>query len=78
MSEKPGYKSTEFWLSLVAVLVGAVFASGVVAEDSIWAQALGVLSSVLGALGYSVSRSLVKKAASEADAKKVVADKLGK
>lgn len=60
-----GYKSTEFWMSLAAVLVGALLSSGVLADGSVWAQALGVVASMLGALGYTVSRSYVKAAESK-------------
>lgn len=58
---KPGYKSTEFWLSSIAILVGIVMASGAIVEDSPVAQAIGVAASVLGAMGYSVSRGMAKK-----------------
>ncbi len=55
-----GYKTSEFWLSLAAILLGALLSSGVVIEGTLWAQMLGVVASVLGALGYTVSRSYVK------------------
>ena len=63
---KPGWKTTEFWLSLVAVLVGAVVASGVVPETGPWSQVIGIVSTVLGALGYSVTRGFAKTAAANA------------
>jgi hypothetical protein len=62
MDKKPGYKTTEFWLSLAAVVVGLLFASGVVADGSAFDKVLGLAASVLGALGYSVSRAKVKVA----------------
>lgn len=58
---KPGYKTTEFWLSLIATLVGAVLA--LVPSTSKVGQICGVVSMVLGALGYTVVRGGVKKAA---------------
>lgn len=58
---RPGYKTTEFWLSLSAVLVGALFASGVIAVDSGADKVLGLVATILGALGYTISRTLVKK-----------------
>lgn len=63
MESKPGYKTTEFWLSLATILVGAVMASGVL--DSLgtehWlVKVVGIVMSVLGALGYSTSRAFVK------------------
>lgn len=30
---KPGYKTTEFWLSFAAIIVGAVQASGIVPAE---------------------------------------------
>ena len=62
MEPKKGYKTTEFWLSLAATLVGALLASGAVADGSVWAQGLGAISSVLGALGYTYVRGRTKAA----------------
>lgn len=58
---KPGYKTTEFWLSLAAILVGAVVSSGIVPETGPYAQVVGLITSVLGGLGYTVSRTMIKK-----------------
>ena len=63
MDTKPGYKTTEFWLSLLATLLGFLLASGVmdgVAEDSWIAKVVGGLVAVLATLGYSASRAKVK------------------
>ena len=62
-TEKPGYKTTEFWLSFLAMLVGAALASGVIeATSTQWDdKAIGLLVTVLSALGYTVSRTFVKK-----------------
>lgn len=57
---KPGWKSTEFWLSLVAVICGAIVAGDVVSETSTVGKAIGAVVSVLGALGYTASRTAVK------------------
>lgn len=57
---KPGYKTTEFWLSLVAVLIGALAGSGIVPESGPWAQVIGLVTAVLGSLGYTVSRGIAK------------------
>jgi hypothetical protein len=56
-----GYKTTEFWLSLAAVLIGALAAAGVFPEGSMWMKVLGVGAVVLGSMGYSVSRGLAKQ-----------------
>lgn len=58
---KPGYKTTEFWLSFVALVVGAAFASGVFPVESTGEKLLGLAATVLSALGYTVSRTMVKK-----------------
>ena len=58
---KPGFKTTEFWLSLTAVLVGAVIASGIVPADSVWERIAGLAVSALAALGYTGARLAVKR-----------------
>jgi len=70
---KPGYKSTEFWLALVAAVVGAVLASGVVPDESGFAKLLGLATTVLASLGYTAGRSLVKTGQAKADALKAAA-----
>lgn len=59
---KPGYKTTEFWLSFAAMIVGAALASGVFETDSGGDRILGLAATVLASLGYTVSRAMVKKA----------------
>ena len=58
---KPGYKTTEFWLSAAAQVVSAILASGAVSGPA-WLQLLGVAGTILNALGYTVTRGSVKKA----------------
>lgn len=60
---KPGYKTTEFWLSLAATILSALFASGALTNNTALAIA-GMAATVLTALGYKVSRAMVKSAAS--------------
>lgn len=62
----PGWKTSEFWLSLVAALVGAVMASGIIPTGSVWVQVVGIVATILGALGYQVSRTSVKTSAHDA------------
>ncbi len=57
---KPGYKTTEFWLSVAAMVIGALIASGVFGDASMAGKVLAWAASALAALGYSVSRGLVK------------------
>jgi hypothetical protein len=56
---KPGFKTSEFWLKVAAMLLTALFASGAVTNNTVLAVA-GIAASMLGALGYTVARSLVK------------------
>jgi len=60
---KRGYKTTEFWLSFAAVMVGAVQASGLIPNEGAWNQILGLVVSALVAMGYTGARIAVKKAA---------------
>jgi hypothetical protein len=61
---KPGYKTTEFWLTLIATAAGFVLASGMmetVPEDAVAPRILGIVVSVLATLGYTITRASVKK-----------------
>ncbi len=57
---KPGYKTTEFWLSTVATLAGIALASGAIPEGGQVAQIIGGVLAVLSQLGYSSARAKVK------------------
>jgi len=59
---KPGYKTTEFWLAAVASLGGLVMASGAVGEESTIGKVVGLILTGLATMGYTASRSAVKKA----------------
>jgi hypothetical protein len=58
---KPGYKTTEFWLSTVAVLIGLAYGSGIISDGSQADKIVGFIAAALSSLGYSVSRGLAKK-----------------
>ncbi len=60
MEPKPGYKTTEFWFSVIAALVGLLFASGAISTGSQLDQVLGLIATILSALGYSVARGIAK------------------
>lgn len=64
---KSGYKTTEFWISLVPQILGAVVASGLVPAQSPLAQVVGLVASLLGGLGYTAQRGIVKTAAHKAE-----------
>lgn len=58
---KPGYKTTEFYFVLAALVVGMLIASGAVAEASTWGKAIAFVASALTAMGYTFVRGSVKK-----------------
>lgn len=59
---KPGWQTTEFWLSSAATLLGILMASGAIEAGSTWDKVVGLLITVLAALGYTVARAAVKRA----------------
>lgn len=67
MELKPGWQTTEFWVTLVVQLVGLFAALGYVTPDqsSALSQAAvqigGAVSMVAAAFGYSLSRGIAKK-----------------
>jgi hypothetical protein len=65
---KPGYKTTEFWLSLFAILLGAVVAAGVVPATGPVAQAVALVTALLSAAGYTVARSFTKSTEAKSSA----------
>ena len=68
--KKPGYKTTEFWMSSVAMLIGLAYGSGIITEagTSGIEKSVAFIASALAALGYSASRGNVK--AAEIESKK--------
>jgi len=60
---KKGIKTSEFWFSVVAAIAGLLYASGVIAPDSGGDKILGLVATVLAAMGYTVSRGIAKKKA---------------
>ena len=66
IEKKAGYKSTEFWMSLAAVAVGAIASTGMVEDNEFAAKIVGLITATLVALGYTGSRLTVKKHALDA------------
>lgn len=63
---KPGYRTTEFWLTVFANIVGGFLliyceAADVVGDMGEACKMAGVASIVLSNMGYSISRAIVKK-----------------
>ncbi len=67
METKPGYKTTEFWLTVIAKVIALLAALGVFTPEQASAvtkasvQLAGVAGMVAAAFGYSLSRGTAKK-----------------
>lgn len=60
---KPGYLTTEFYGSWAVKILGALMAGGVFPESSTAFRIAGAAIALLGYLGYTYSRAMVKTAA---------------
>lgn len=60
MEVKQGYKTTEFWLTILAGVVSGLVAYDVIPTGGAWEKTIGIVTIVLLALGYQVGRSYVK------------------
>jgi len=58
---KPGYKTTEFWLTAIVTILGLLTSSGAIGEESMVAKIIGGAMAVLATMGYSASRATTKK-----------------
>jgi hypothetical protein len=58
--QKPGYKTTEWWGTLVVHLLTALTASGVFPDTHWIMKAAAFLASAVAQLGYNNSRGLAK------------------
>lgn len=57
---KNGIKTTEFWLSLLTIIIGSVISSGIIKDSTTTLQVLGAIMAVLTSLGYTTSRVIIK------------------
>ena len=57
---KPGYQTTEFWMTAAATVVGLAIASGVIPTTGYWPSVVALVVSAFAAMGYTVSRTAVK------------------
>jgi len=60
---KPGWKTTEFWISVIVAVCSLAWGAGVVDPEGVGNadKVFGFVCSAMAALGYSVSRGLAKK-----------------
>lgn len=59
--DRRGPSTSEFWLSLSAVVVGAVISSGLLAAVPVAVKVAGIVTVVLASMGYTASRTMVKR-----------------
>ena len=60
---KPGFKTTEFWLTLVTLLgLMSLAGYGMSQQGADTAAIIGALGAALSTIGYSLARAKVKKA----------------
>jgi hypothetical protein len=57
---RPGWKTSEFWLSTAAMLAGSLMAAGTF-DGTPFDRVLGAIMAVLATLGYSASRAKAKR-----------------
>lgn len=62
---KSSFKSTEFWLSAIAVIVGLLLTSGILGDGSTVIKYVGAGSALLVSMGYTAARSRAKQDASK-------------
>ena len=58
---KPGWQTSEFWLSVVAVVMGTIAASDALPAEGGAAKITALITSALVALGYTGARLAIKK-----------------
>jgi hypothetical protein len=60
---KPGWKTTEFWLTSLVALASLLWGADVLDPDSVGTanKIFGFVVAALGAVGYTVSRGLAKQ-----------------
>lgn len=60
---KPGYKSTEFWITCAVSLCSLLWGAGVVDPEGASSadKVFGFVCSAAAALGYTISRGLAKQ-----------------
>lgn len=57
---KPGYRTTEFYLSALAMVLTLAFASGLLKDGTPVEKAAAFVAAALTAVGYSVARAKAK------------------
>lgn len=63
---KPGYKTSEFWLTLAAMVCGVLLASGAIPSSGKVYSVIVAVAGFLASMGYTYGRSTVKAASAGA------------
>ena len=58
---KPGWQTTEFWLTFVAVAVNGLIASDILAPGSVELKLVSTAAAALAAIGYTGFRTQAKR-----------------
>lgn len=61
---KPGWLTSEHLLTVIATLLTAFYATGLIPTTGTVAAVVAMAATMLGALGYTVSRTMLKAGAS--------------
>lgn len=67
MASKPGWKTTEYWTTILGFVITSVILAGGFIQNETVIQGLTIVSGMLGG-SYTVGRSLVKAAEAKRDA----------
>ena len=57
MEMKKPWQSLSAWLAFSSVVIGALLSSGLIADGTVWARAIGVVQMILSAFGYQAVKA---------------------
>jgi len=57
---KPGYASTEFYITLIVQTISAILALGIIPHSNEMLQVIGAIVALLSSFGYGLQRAQVK------------------
>jgi hypothetical protein len=64
---RPGYRTTEFWLNLLAAVAGGAVTVGLAPAGSVWEKVMGLVLIAVAAVNQTASRTIVKGKVKEAN-----------
>lgn len=57
---KPGYKTSEFWITILLFVLSAVWGSGLIGAGTTTDHVFAFIAATAGQLGYTLSRGIAK------------------